>query len=215
MQSAEDSSYAPFMEPFSAVVLAGGASSRMGSPKALLRFGRETLIERVVGRLKSIAAEVVVVSGPHLRLPPLPSARIVDDDVPLQGPLAGIVYGLRAARSEIVFVCGCDHPFLERALVKRLVEGAGCADGAVPIVAGVPQPLLAAYRKQRIEPIVATLLDSGERRARALVEHVSLREVTEADLALADPGLRSFLDVDTPDAYRRVLAMAEASETRT
>jgi molybdopterin-guanine dinucleotide biosynthesis protein A len=200
------------MEPFTAVVLAGGASSRMGSPKALLRFGRETLIERVVGRLKSIAGEVVVVSGPHLRLPPLPGARIVDDEVPLQGPLAGIVYGLRAARSEIVFVCGCDHPFLEQALVTRLVESATGADGAVPVVAGVAQPLLAAYQR-RIEPIVAALLASGERRALALVERVPLREVAEADLAVADPGLRSFLDVDTPDAYRRVLAMAETRET--
>jgi molybdopterin-guanine dinucleotide biosynthesis protein A len=201
------------MEPFTAVVLAGGASSRMGSPKALLRFGRETLIERVAGRLKSVASEVVVVSGPHLRLPPLPAARVVDDDVPLQGPLAGIAYGLRAARNGIVFVCGCDHPFLEPALVTRLVEDAADADGAVPTVAGVPQPLLAAYQR-RIEPIVAAMLASGERRALALIERVALCEVAEADLAVIDPRLRSFLDVDTPDAYRRVLAMVEPDETR-
>ncbi len=201
------------MEPFTAIVLAGGASSRIGSPKALLRFGPETLIERVTGRLTSIAAEIVIVSGPHLRLPPMHGARIVEDDVPLQGPLAGIVYGLRAARNEIAFVCGCDHPFLEPALVARLVEHAAGADGAVPIVAGVPQPVFAAYHK-RIEPTVAALLAAGEHRALALVDHLRLRKVAEAELAGTDPAFRSFLDVDTPDAYRRALALAEPGEPR-
>src|SRR5437870_12517229 len=104
------------MEPFTAIVLAGGASARMGRPKALLPFGAETLIERVVRRLEPIAAEIVVVSGPHLVLPVLRHARIVEDETPLQGPVAGILYGLRAARTDLSFVCGCDHPFLEPAV---------------------------------------------------------------------------------------------------
>ena len=212
MQSAPNSSYARPVKAFTAVVLAGGASRRMGSAKALLRFGEETLVERVVGRLKSIASEVIVVSGPHLRLPPLPGVRIVEDDVPLQGPLAGIVYGTRAAGNDIVFVCGCDHPFLEPALVALLAERAASADGAVPIVAGVPQPVFAAYHK-RIEPIAAAMLASGERRAVALLEHVRLREVTDAEIAGADPSGRSFLDVDTPEAYRRGLELVERTMT--
>jgi molybdopterin-guanine dinucleotide biosynthesis protein A len=200
------------MKPFTAVVLAGGASSRMGSPKALLRFGRETLIERVVRRLKPISAEVVVVSGPHLDLPPLSDARVVVDDVPSQGPVAGILYGTRVVENEFLFVCGCDHPFLEPALVGLLVRRADGADGAVPVVAGVRQPLIAAYHK-RIGLIAETLLASGERRATALLEHARLFEVTEIELAAADPTGLSFLDVDTPEAYRRALDIGEASKT--
>jgi molybdopterin-guanine dinucleotide biosynthesis protein A len=200
------------MKPFTAVVLAGGASSRMGSPKALLRFGKEALIERVVRRLKPIAAEVVVVSGPHLDLPPLSGARVVVDDVPSQGPVAGILYGTRVAENEFLFVCGCDHPFLEPALVGLLVRRADGADGAVPVVAGVRQPLIAAYHR-RIGLIAETLLASGERRATALMEHARLFEVTETELATADPSGLSFLDVDTPEAYRRALDIGEASKT--
>src|SRR5205823_4648191 len=113
------------MEPLTAIVLAGGASSRMGRPKALLPFGAETLIERVVRRLAAGSSEVVVVSGPHLRLPPLPEeVRIVTDEVPLQGPVGGIRYGLAAARTELGFVCGCDHPFLEPAIGPLLAARA-------------------------------------------------------------------------------------------
>jgi molybdopterin-guanine dinucleotide biosynthesis protein A len=200
------------MKPFTAMVLAGGASSRMGSPKPLLRFGRETLIERVVRRLKPVSAEIVVVSGPHLDLPPLADARVVVDDVPSQGPVAGIVYGTRVVENELLFVCGCDHPFLEPALVGLLVRHADGADGAVPVVAGVRQPLIAAYHR-RIGSIADGLLASGERRAMALLQHARLREVTESELATADPTGLSFLDVDTPDAYRRALDIGEASET--
>ena len=197
------------MKPFTAIVLAGGASSRMGSDKALLRFGNETLIERVVRKLKPIAGEIVVVSGAHVGLPPLSDARIVVDDVPSQGPIAGILYGIRAAESDFLFVCGCDHPFLEPALVTLLVRRADGLDGAVPIVGGVRQPLTAAYHR-RVGSIAETLLATGERRASALLDHARLCEVTEADLAAADPLGLSFLDIDTPEAYRRALAINEA-----
>ena len=200
------------MKPFTAVVLAGGASSRMGSAKALLRFGKETLIERVVRGLQPMAAEIVIVSGRHLELPPLSGARIVVDDVPSQGPVAGILYGTRAAENEFLFVCGCDHPFLEPALVTLLVRRADGADGAVPIVAGVRQPLIAAYHR-RIGLIAETLLASGERRATALMERARLFEVTETEIATADPSGLSFLDVDTPEAYRRALDIGEANKT--
>jgi len=200
------------MKPFTAVVLAGGASSRMGSAKAFLRFGKETLIERVVRRLQPTAAEIVVVSGPHLDLPPLSDARIVVDEVPSQGPVAGILYGTRAAENELVFVCGCDHPFLEQALITLLVRRVEDADGAVPVVAGVRQPLVAAYHR-RIGSIAESLLRSGERRATALMERARLFEVTETEVAAVDPSGLSFLDVDTPEAYRRALDIGEASGT--
>src|SRR5437773_3758091 len=175
------------MEPFTTIVLAGGASSRMGQPKALLPFGPETLIERVVRRLAAGSSEIVVVSGPHVRLPPLPDeVRVVADEVPLQGPVAGIRYGLMAARTELGFVCGCDHPFVEPALGRLLAERTGDRDGAIVVSKGVPQPLLAVYRK-RVATIAATMLASGERRAVRLGEHARLLQLSDEDLFAVDP----------------------------
>jgi molybdopterin-guanine dinucleotide biosynthesis protein A len=194
------------MEPFTTIVLAGGASSRMGQPKALLPFGAETLIERVVRRLAAGSSEIVVVSGPHVRLPSLPDeVRVVADEVPLQGPVAGIRYGLMAARTELGFVCGCDHPFLEPAIGRLLAERTGDRDGAIVVSKGVLQPLLAVYRK-RVATIAATMVASGERRAVRLAEHARLVQVLEEDLFAIDPSGLSLVDVDTPQAYRDALA---------
>jgi molybdopterin-guanine dinucleotide biosynthesis protein A len=192
------------MEPFTAIVLAGGASSRMGRAKALLPFGAATLIERIVASLRPIAAEIVVVSGSHVRLPPLPQARVIEDETPLQGPLAGIVHGLEAAQRDLSFVCGCDHPFLAAAVVRLIAESARENDGAVATWNGVAEPLVAAYRK-RIGAVAAEMLAGGERRASVLVERSHAVLVPEADLRRADPSGRTFIDVDTPEAYREAL----------
>ena len=202
------------MEPFTTIVLAGGASSRMGRPKALLPFGAETLIERIVRRLAGGSSEIVVVGGPHVRLPPLPDPiRVVEDEIPLQGPVAGIIYGLAAARTELGFVCGCDHPFLEPAIGRILAERARDRDGAVVVSAGVPQPLLAVYRK-RIAAIATTMLASGERRAARLVELARLVEVSDEDVLSVDPSGLSLIDIDTPEAYREALARLDPRASR-
>jgi molybdopterin-guanine dinucleotide biosynthesis protein A len=80
----------------SAIILAGGKSSRMGRPKALLPFDHEPLIVHIVRTLKSMFAEAVVVAAPDQELPPLP-ATVVRDEVAYQGPVGGIYYGLKAA----------------------------------------------------------------------------------------------------------------------
>jgi molybdopterin-guanine dinucleotide biosynthesis protein A len=194
------------MEAFTTIVLAGGGSTRMGRPKPLLPFGDETLIERVVRRLAGQSSEVVVVGGPHLQLPRLPeSIRVVEDEIPLQGPLAGIAYGLQAARSDLSFVCGCDHPFLDPAIGRLLADRVRDGDGAVVLSGGVPQPLLAVYRK-RVATIAAAMLASGERRAARLVERARLVEVCDEDVLAVDPSGLSLVDIDTPLAYREALA---------
>ena len=77
-----------------AVVLAGGKSSRMGRPKALLLFDGEPLIVHIVRALKHMFAEIVVVAAPEQELPDLP-VTLVRDEVAYQGPVGGIYYGLK------------------------------------------------------------------------------------------------------------------------
>src|SRR5687767_12473373 len=91
------------VDMLSAIILAGGRSSRMGTPKALLPFDEEPLILHIVRVLRPLFDEVVVVAAPGQRLPEL-SARIVHDEVGYQGPVGGICYGLRAAEGEFGFV---------------------------------------------------------------------------------------------------------------
>ena len=102
-----------------AIVLAGGKSARMGTPKALLRFDDTPLIEHIVGALRERFAEVIVVAAPDQALPPLP-ATLVRDEIAHQGPASGLYYGLRAARPAVSFVTSCDAAFLNLDVVSFL-----------------------------------------------------------------------------------------------
>ena len=197
------------MTGFGTIVLAGGASSRMGRPKALLPFGGETLIERVVRAMATVSEEVVVVTGPHVQLPSLPDdVRIIEDAEPLQGPLSGIWNGLSAAAHETSFVCGCDHPFLAPALATFLVERSLASPRAAAVWAswgGSLQPLIGAYRKAAILLVAEAMLASGKRRVIDLPSKTTIVTVPEAELRAIDPSGRSFQDIDTPEAYERAL----------
>jgi len=71
-----------------AIVLCGGKSSRMGSPKALLPFGPETMLQRVVRRLAGVVSPIVVVAAVDQRLPELSHQVIVTrDEQQGRGPL--------------------------------------------------------------------------------------------------------------------------------
>jgi molybdopterin-guanine dinucleotide biosynthesis protein A len=196
------------MSAFTTIVLAGGASSRMGRPKALLPFGEELLVERIVRRFVATSREVIVVSGPHLSLPPLPrGSRVVEDEEPHQGPLSGLRYGLRATSDDVAFVCGCDHPLLAAPVAELLVRRCAAAPDAVAAWStwnGSPQPLVGAYRTSVLE-IVENMLASDERRIIRLPRRANVIEISAAELRVADPSGRSFVDLDTPEDYERAL----------
>src|SRR5438105_9533019 len=95
----------------SVIILAGGRSSRMGEPKAWLDFGGEPLLARVVGRLREAFPEFVVVAAPGQELPEVGAAR-VEDEHPGEGPLGGMIAGLRAVTRPLALVLSCDVPFV-------------------------------------------------------------------------------------------------------
>src|ERR1044071_7366702 len=109
------------------VVLCGGRSSRMGSPKAWLDFGGETLLARVVRSVRRACAPVIVVAAPGQDVPPLPpDVAIARDPLEGRGPLQGIAAGLQALLEsgsreavDAAFVSSTDAPFLEPALIDR------------------------------------------------------------------------------------------------
>ena len=130
----------------SAIILAGGKSSRMGTAKFLSPFDGEPLIAHLVRRLANRFNDVIVVAAPEQELPPLP-ARILRDELPYQGPVGGIYYGLRAAGEEVAFVTACNAPFLNLALIEFLLSRLGDVDVGVPFWQERLQPLHAVYRK--------------------------------------------------------------------
>ncbi|MDQ4102605.1 MAG: molybdenum cofactor guanylyltransferase [Actinomycetota bacterium] len=196
------------------VVLVGGRSSRMGTPKALLEWHGSTLLRRTLGVLaRAVDGPLLVVRAAHQPLPELPpQVGVVEDPEEGLGPLQGIAAGLAtlAGRAQAAFVCSTDLPFLHPAFV-RTVLGALTSDVDVvlPIARGYPQPLAAAYRIT-LAPLVAELVAGDDLRLALLLHHRSCRTLRLDDAALladpvlaaTDPALRSVINVNSPDDYR-------------
>ena len=108
-----------------ALVLCGGQSRRMGTPKEWLSVGNERMLQRIVRLVATVADPVAVVAAPGQSLPELPrSVAILYDAAKGRGPLEGLATGLAAlpASVEFVFAIGADSPLLKPAWITWLVE---------------------------------------------------------------------------------------------
>ena len=175
---------------FTAVLLAGGRSARMGRDKALLPLadGR-TLLARQLATLRATgAAEILVSARPEQNLP-LDGARLIPDLQPDSGPLAGLAAALAAAKHERVLVLAVDLPHVPPALLSNLVAVATSGVGVVPFLRGAPEPLVAVYPRASAR-VATALLASGERRLREFVQQLAARgqvqwhEIPARDAAL-------------------------------
>jgi molybdenum cofactor guanylyltransferase len=194
------------------VVLAGGRSSRMGTPKAALEWHGSTLLRRTVAILaRATGGPVVVVRAKGQRLPALPKdVELIDDPREGKGPVQGIAAGLAALEDQaaVAFVSSTDMPFLHPAFVRRVLravhEG---ADVGLPVARGYPQPLAAAY-KTTLAKTAEHLVTEGRLRPAFLFEQCAVSRLDEAalladgELAALDPALDSVVNVNEPDDYR-------------
>src|SRR5436190_24097069 len=142
------------------IILCGGQSRRMGTPKAGLPFGDELMLPRVVRLLSQVVAPIVVVAAPEQDVPPLPShINIVRDEERNRGPLQGLAAGLAALRghADAAYLSSCDVPFLQPAFVRRLIELLGDHAICVPRIGDYHHPLAAVYRID-VEDTVRRLL---------------------------------------------------------
>lgn len=183
----------------SAVILAGGRSLRMGGDKATLQLAGQTLLQAVTQAVAPLFGELLVsVRAPR---PDLSWPQVCDAHVDA-GPLAGLCAALGEAQTSWIFAVATDMPFVRPALVELLAARRAGFDAVVPRVHGHPQPLAAFYSAACLTPFRALLAEAetrgGRRSLRAALERVRVCYVDETELLVADPGLASFFDLDTP-----------------
>ena len=177
------------------VILAGGASRRMGRNKALLEMEGRPLISIVAGRLRAVTDEVIICADDTGRYEAF-ADRCVPDVYRGIGPLGGLHAGLAAARHELVAVVGCDMPFLKPEVLSWFVAAAAGFDLAILRHANGLEPLHAVYHK-RCLPAIEAYVETGGRRADGFHQGLRVRSVSPADLAPLDPELTSFLNLNT------------------
>ena len=191
------------------VVLCGGKSTRMGTSKALLPFGPETMLQRVVRLLGTVVAPIVVVAAPDQILPELPAGIVVTrDEREGRGPLEGLRAGLKALPADVdaAYVTSCDVPLLVTAFVEQMLDLARGYDVAVMEIDGFTHPLSAIYRRATL-PHIEDLLAHDRLRPIFLFDAVKTRRVRPEEMT-ADPDLRTLRNLNTPGDYAEALAEA-------
>ena len=136
--------------------------------------------------------------------------RIVRDEVPHQGPVGGIYYGLRAVGGDASFVTSCDTAFLNLDLVSHILSRLPGFDIVVPHWHGRFQPLHAAYRRTLV-PLFEEQLARGELRPVSLFERVRTYRMDEEEIRRYDPAGDSFFNMNTPQDYEDALLRWRAS----
>lgn len=219
-----------------AIVLAGGGSRRMGRDKAFLTVGGRTMLDRALAAAAVCRETLVVVparererygralkagrrssgrrsagsfparrasTGGRLGGP----VRVIADFPRGRGPMAGIVAGLRTARTPLAWVLACDLPLVPPALGGRLLEqltsDGEAWDAAVPRGDGRRQPLCAAYRRESAAEAARACLDEGAEAVFEWLDRLRVRILEEPELADLGEPRRLLLNVNRPGHLAR------------
>jgi molybdopterin-guanine dinucleotide biosynthesis protein A len=186
------------------IVLAGGASSRMGRDKARLVSGGESLPALAARRLAAVCAEVAVADGGRGLLPALTSL----PDGPCRGPAAGILGAAAAYPGRWLLVLACDLPRVPAALLVELARFSRveAIDWAVPRWSGGVEPLCAFYGPAALAAL-ATRVARGRFALHSLLEEkLAVRVLEGEELAgFGEPG-EIFLNLNTPEDWERYVA---------
>lgn len=182
------------------IILSGGRGRRLGSgEKALLHIGKETLLERKIGQLKPLCAEILVVTNNPERYAG-GNYRVVRDLKENIGPLMGLYSGLKNSRTEYNFITAPDMPFfnikLWQKLKSLLCRFAGDYKVFIPRIEAGYEPLFAFY-SNRCLPAIEQAIDQGGRSIYSFFEQVRVRQLNEQELRKYDPGLLSFININT------------------
>ena len=184
-----------------AFILAGGASSRMGTDKSQLLLEHQTFVERIAATLLTVTDTIRLVGGSeNLKM------ATIADVYPQWGALGGLHAALNACRREWAIVVACDLPFVTSELLRSLASERAEHDAVVPMQPdGRPQPLAALYRTDPCARRATELIEAGRRRPLDLLQTVKTRWVAFAEIANLAQAERFFVNINTPDDYYGIL----------
>ena len=185
-----------------AVILAGGKSSRMGRNKAFLKIQGKTFIERQIDLLREIFDEIIISANTPSEYTFL-NISVIKDVYPEKGPLGGIYTGLMNSRSLHTFFLACDMPFVELPLIQYLKGLVKDFDVVVPQSERGLEPLHAFYSKNCLAPIKRELTRNNLRII-SFFSDVKVK-IVELDTLTSSKSFRdSIRNLNTPDDYESV-----------
>jgi molybdopterin-guanine dinucleotide biosynthesis protein A len=172
----------------------------MGTEKALVQFRGKPLVKWPMAVLLSVADELVVSVSPT---PSEQLLRVLGDDVQVvrdersgMGPIEGLLTAFRAVNGEYVAVAPCDSPFIEVGLFDLLFTKAEGRQGAVPLINGFYEPLIAVYQRTAFVRALERTVGDGRSKPIDAYEFMDLAFVSEADITAVGLSIDSFVNIN-------------------
>ena len=175
-------------------VLAGGLSTRMGSPKTVVELAGRPLVSRIVATVGSAGLEPVVVAKPDTALPKL-DCRVLSEPSEPRHPLTGLVAALQASAGRGVVAIACDMPLVPAQFLTWLAQLE--EEVAVCEVGGRLEPLLGRYSPDACDALIEAR--DAETPVREAVAKLDPFIVTEDRIARFGDPRRIVFNVNSPE----------------
>jgi FdhD protein len=185
------------------VILAGGASSRMGTNKALLEVNGSQIVTHTYRTLAALFHEVIIVTNSPQDYEQIP-CRKAPDIYPDIGSIAGLHSALVNSTTSRTFVTACDMPFVNPHIIRYI-----CSlehdeyDAVIPFSEGGQEPLHAVYATE-CRSIFENAINNGERKILDILKRMKTRHVSWEEMKAVDGSSTSFLNVNTPEEYNKL-----------
>jgi len=188
------------------IILAGGESSRIGSPKPLTLFRGKPLIAHVIDKITLVVSEIIIAISKDMNPAPFEklggNVQVTFDGPGDRCPLRGFKAGLNASETEYIILLPCDTPFLKTELVEYLFNAAQGSNAAIPLWEnGYLEPLCAVYNTNYFKKILNSDTPLSMRETIMMSER--LKYVPVSELKRIDPSLLSFFNINTTKDLER------------
>jgi molybdopterin-guanine dinucleotide biosynthesis protein A len=200
----------------SAIVPAGGFSSRFGQDKGVLELAHKPLISHVVDAVSSVVDETVVVTNSQERVTKYAAVTRSDvkfavDVCEYRSPLIGALTGFGVAHGKYSLLLPFDTPFVSCEVVSLLFEL--CINRAAVIPRwpnGDIEPLHAVYQTAQALEAAKNAVAEEKLNVRAMIEKLrGVRYVSTLVIQQLDPELRTFFNINTPADLAKAVAMVK------
>ena len=164
-----------------AIILAGGQSSRMGQDKGLMELSGRPMIQHIIETVSQLTSQIIIIANnseyQQFGLP------VYEDLTKEKGPLAGIVTGLSKSKTDLNWIISCDTPYVSVDLLSELMFNLKVADVVVPSKNDKIHPLIGTYHKSTL-PIFQRELELDHLKVITEIDqlHVQIIDVNRFDV---------------------------------
>ncbi len=189
-----------------AIILAGGKSSRMGFDKQFLKLRDKYIIEMIAEKLERVFEEIIIVTSKPEEYEKY-GYKLVEDEIRGFGPLAGIHVGLKNSISMHNYIVACDMPFINIKYIEYMMElikqNDGKLDGVITRLGQWIEPFNAFYSKNLIGKIEESM-KKGSRQINKMLQDTNVLYVSEAKAREFSPDWDMFTNVNTIRDYENL-----------